>query len=138
MTPQTVLDFWFAEENCPFWFAKSDKFDQAIRSRFADLWQQAARAELYGWRATLEGRLAEIIVLDQFSRNLFRNNPQAFACDAMAQVLAQEAAKQPGFADLPDTWRHMVLMPLMHSEKPHNPRPCVGTLHPPRRPRADT
>ena len=58
MTPQTVLDFWFAEANRPFWFAKSDEFDQAIRSRFADLWQQAARAELYGWRATLEGRLA--------------------------------------------------------------------------------
>ena len=55
-------------------------------------------------------------MLDQFSRNLFRNRPQAFACDAMAQVLAQEAAKQPGFADLPDTWRHMMLMPLMHSE----------------------
>ena len=61
MTPQNVLDFWFAEENRPLWFAKSDEFDQAIRSRFADLWQQAARAELYGWRATLEGRLAEII-----------------------------------------------------------------------------
>ena len=116
MTPQNVLDFWFAEENRPLWFAKSDEFDQAIRSRFADLWQQAARAELYGWRATLEGRLAEIIVLDQFSRNLFRNSPQAFSCDGMAQVLAQEAAKQPGFADLPDTWRHMMLMPLMHSE----------------------
>ena len=68
MTPQNVLDFWFAEANRPFWFAKSAEFDQAIRRRFADLWQQAARAELYGWRATLEGRLAEIIVFDQFSR----------------------------------------------------------------------
>ena len=116
MTPKTVLDFWFAEENRPFWFAKSDEFDETIRRRFAGLWQQAARAELYEWRATFDGRLAEIIVLDQFSRNLFRNNPQAFACDAMAQVLAQEAAKQPGFVDLPDTWRHMMLMPLMHSE----------------------
>ena len=64
----------------------------------------------------MEGRLAEIIVLDQFSRNLFRNSPQAFACDTMAQVLAQEAVRQPGFTELPDTWRHMMLMPLMHSE----------------------
>lgn len=116
MTPQNVLDFWFAEENRPFWFAKSDEFDQAIQSRFADLWLQAACTELYDWRTSFEGRLAEIIVLDQFSRNLFRNSPQAFTCDAMAQVLALEAAKQPGFADLPDAWRHMMLMPLMHSE----------------------
>ena len=116
MTPKSVIDFWFGEADRPFWFDKSGEFDQTIRSRFAGLWQQAARAELYEWRATLEGRLAEIIVLDQFSRNLFRNSPQAFACDAMAQVLAQEAAKQPGFAELPGTWRHMMLMPLMHSE----------------------
>ena len=84
MTPQTVLDFWFAEENRPFWFAKSDEFDETIRRRFTGLWQQAARAELYEWRATFDGRLAEIIVLDQFSRNLFRNSPQAFSCDGMA------------------------------------------------------
>lgn len=116
MTPKSVIDFWFDEANRPFWFDKSGEFDQTICSRFAGLWQQAARAELYEWRATLEGRLAEIIVLDQFSRNLFRNSPQAFACDAMAQVLAQEAAKQPGFAELPGNWRHMMLMPLMHSE----------------------
>ena len=103
MTPKSVIDFWFDEANRPFWFDKSGEFDQTIRSRFAGLWQQAARAELYEWRATLEGRLAEIIVLDQFSRNLFRNSPQAFACDAMAQVLAQEAAKQPGFAELGGT-----------------------------------
>lgn len=116
MTPQNVLNFWYNEANRPFWFAKSEEFDQVIRDRFFYLWQQAARAELYDWRTSFEGRLAEIIVLDQFSRNLFRNSPQAFTCDAMAQVLAQEAAKQPSFADLPDAWRHMMLMPLMHSE----------------------
>ena len=65
MTPKSVIDFWFGEADRPFWFDKSGEFDQTIRSRFAGLWQQAARAELYEWRATLEGRLAEIIVLDQ-------------------------------------------------------------------------
>lgn len=116
MTPQNVLDFWFAEENRPFWFAKSDEFDQAIQSRFADLWLQAARTELYDWRTSFEGRLAEIIVLDQFSRNLFRNSPQAFGQDLAALILAQEAVRQPGFADLLPHERHFMLMPLMHSE----------------------
>lgn len=138
MTPKSVIDFWFDEADRPFWFDKSGEFDQTIRSRFAGLWQQAARAELYEWRATLEGRLAEIIVLDQFSRNLFRNSPQAFACDAMAQVLAQEAAKRPGFAELPGTWRHMMLDAAHAQRKPKNPRPCAGTLHPASRPRLDT
>ena len=62
MTPQTVLDFWFAEENRPFLFAKNDEFDAKIRARFFDVWQQAARGELAHWRDTLQGRLAEIIL----------------------------------------------------------------------------
>ena len=116
MTPQTVLDFWFAEENRPFLFAKNDGFDAEIRARFFDVWQQAARGELAHWRDTLQGRLAEIILLDQFSRNLFRNSPQAFAQDLAALVLAQEAVRQPSFADLLSHERHFMLMPLMHSE----------------------
>ena len=116
MTPQTVLDFWFAEENRPFLFAKNDEFDAKIRARFFDVWQQAARGELAHWRDTLQGRLAEIILLDQFSRNLFRNSPQAFAQDLAALIRAQEAVRQPGFAALLSHERHFMLMPLMHSE----------------------
>lgn len=116
MSPQVVLDFWFNEENQPFWFKKSDAFDAQIRSRFADLWQQAAYSELDDWRSSLQGRLAEIIVLDQFSRNLFRNSPVAFAQDNMAVALAQEAVRQPGFEQMQPSERHFMLMPLMHSE----------------------
>lgn len=116
MNPQTVLDFWFDETNQPFWFAKNNSFDETVRTRFYGLWQQAAQSELYGWRKTLQGRLAEIIVLDQFSRNLFRNSPQAFAQDNMAVALAQEAVCQNGFADMQPVERHFMLMPLMHSE----------------------
>ena len=116
MTPQTVLDFWFAEENRPFQFARNDGFDAQIRAQFSNIWQQAARGELSHWRDTLQGRLAEIIILDQFSRNLFRNSPQAFAQDTAALILAQEAVHQPGFADLLPHERHFMLMPLMHSE----------------------
>lgn len=113
---QKVLDFWFAESSKPFWFQKNEAFDAQIRTQFGAVWQQAAAAELDGWRATLHGRLAEIIVLDQFSRNLFRNGPQAFAQDNMAVVLAQEAVRQAGFADMTLKERHFMLMPLMHSE----------------------
>ncbi len=87
---QTILDFWFAETTRPHWFAKSAAFDGLIVERFGEVLRQAAAGELAHWRATLEGRLAEMIVLDQFSRNAYRDAPQSFAQDGMALVLAQE------------------------------------------------
>ena len=83
-----VLSFWFHEIEARLWFASDKNFDDLIRQRFLGVMQQAAVGELYSWRATAEGRLAEIIVLDQFSRNVYRNTPQAFAQDAIALVLA--------------------------------------------------
>ena len=79
MNAQQILDFWFSPESEPYWFAKSDAFDAQIRTQFFTIWQQAAAGELYAWRDTLAGRLAEIIILDQFSRNLHRGSPLAFA-----------------------------------------------------------
>lgn len=114
MTAQHVLDFWFSQPE--HWFAKSDAFDDAIRTQFAGLWQQAAQGELSAWRDTLQGRLAEIIVLDQFSRNLHRGSPLAFAQDGMGVVLTQEALRDRGFADLSLHERQFMLLPLMHSE----------------------
>lgn len=116
MTPQTVLDFWFTEENHPFQFARNNGFDAQIRAQFFDIWQQAARGELSHWRDTLQGRLAEIIILDQFSRNLYRDNPLAFAQDGMALILAQEAIQQKDFAQMEMIQRKFMLMPFMHSE----------------------
>jgi len=66
-----VLDFWFEEIDPGLWWKKDDAFDQVIVDRFSDVHGVAARCELFGWRDTAEGQLAEIIVLDQFSRNLF-------------------------------------------------------------------
>lgn len=116
MSPQTILDFWFSEAARQFWFAQSDAFDQTIRDRFAALWQQASLSELDHWRDTPEGRLAEIIILDQFSRNLFRGCAQAFAQDGMAVALTQEALRQTGWTGMPPAQRKFMLMPLMHSE----------------------
>ncbi|MGH8116341.1 MAG: DUF924 family protein, partial [Rhodanobacteraceae bacterium] len=88
-----VLHFWFEEATPEQHFKKDDAFDAAIRARFADTRAAAARGELAAWRDSADGRLAEIIVLDQFSRNLFRDSAQAFAADGMALVLAQEALR---------------------------------------------
>lgn len=116
MAPQTILDFWFNEITPVEWFGKSDAFDNLIRERFEAVAEAAAKSELDDWRETIEGRLAEIIVLDQFSRNLWRDTPRAFAQDPMAMALAQEAVKCPDYQTLPAIQRKFILMPYMHSE----------------------
>ena len=118
MNYQDILDFWFAPENQPSWFSKNDAFDQAIEKRFKTVLQSASRSELWNWRSSAEGRLAEIIVLDQFSRNLFRNSPLAFAQDTLALALAQEAISQGLDQQLRPEQRSFLYMPFMHSESP--------------------
>ena len=93
MNYKQVLDFWFDPENKEFWFSKSDEFDLELEEKFGHTLQQAMQCELWTWRETAEGRLAEIIVLDQFSRNLFRDHPASFAQDPLALSLAQEAVR---------------------------------------------
>jgi len=111
-----ILRFWFEEIDPAKWWAKDDAFDQLITARFAQVHAQAARCELFEWRAEAKGRLAEIIVLDQFSRNMFRGSPLAFASDALALVLAQEAVSAKADALLNPTERSFLYLPFMHSE----------------------
>ncbi|HNP64190.1 MAG TPA: DUF924 family protein [Woeseiaceae bacterium] len=112
-----VLDFWFKEAGSEKWFEKSSVFDQVLIERFTGVLEQAARAEFYTWRTSAQGRLAEIIVLDQFSRNIYRNTPAAFAQDPMALALAQEAVSAGVLQELDSIEvRNFVLMPYMHSE----------------------
>ena len=116
MNYQDILDFWFHADSQPLWFSQSHEFDQSIAQQFMSTHQQAAQAELWGWRKTAEGRLAEIIVLDQFSRNLFRDSPQAFAQDSLALALAQEAISLNLDQQLSPEQRAFLYMPFMHSE----------------------
>lgn len=113
---QQVLAFWFEEIKPKQWWSSDPDIDRLIRERFLDLLERAARAELYGWRKEPKGRLAEVIVLDQFSRNIHRNTPQAFAQDAMALVLAQEAIAADAHLALSQTERVFLYLPFMHSE----------------------
>ena len=111
-----VLKFWFEETDPKQWWIADPVFDATIRNRFEGLLRQAMRGELYAWRAEPKGRLAEIIVLDQFSRNIFRHTPQAFAQDPIALVLAQEAIGAGVHHELSATERAFLFVPLMHSE----------------------
>jgi uncharacterized protein (DUF924 family) len=120
MQPDTILHFWFDELTDKQHFAKDAALDALIAQRFGALLERAARCELFGWRATPAGRLAEIIVLDQFSRNVWRNHlvhgPRAFAQDALALALAQELVLRGDDAQLPVAQRLFAYMPYMHSE----------------------
>ncbi|OKH89841.1 DUF924 family protein [Thalassospira sp. TSL5-1] len=117
MNPDDILHFWFKELTPKKWFEKDTALDRHITERFADFHAAATRGELFDWRKTAKGRLAEIIILDQFSRNMYRDEPQSFASDAMALVLAQEAVRVKADQDLSNVQHRLFLyMPYMHSE----------------------
>jgi uncharacterized protein (DUF924 family) len=111
-----VLRFWFEETQPAAWWEIDPAFDEQIRRRFASLHARASRGEFAAWRATPAGRLAEIIVLDQFSRNLFRESARAFAQDLAALVLAQDAVAANAHLALDPVRRAFLLLPYMHSE----------------------
>lgn len=116
MTARDVLAFWFEEIEPKQWWGKDTAFDGLIRRRFAETHAQAAAGELSGWRRSPDGRLAEVIVLDQFSRNMFRGTARSFHFDALALVLAQEAVAAGADLELPPDRRAFLYMPFMHSE----------------------
>lgn len=116
VTAETIIDFWFEQSSPKDWFAKSEAFDSKIVSQFAKTYDAAINGELYDWRSTPAGRLAEVIVLDQFSRNMFRKSPQAFRFDSLAVVLSQQAIDLGDDLKLPLQKRKFLYMPFMHSE----------------------
>jgi uncharacterized protein (DUF924 family) len=116
VNPDDVLDFWFRELTPAQWYRQDDMLDEVITERFCEIHTSASLGELVGWRKGIGGRLAEIIVLDQFSRNIFRNDPKAFATDPLALVLAQEAIATNEFGQLDSTHRAFLYLPFMHSE----------------------
>lgn len=113
---EQVLSFWFQEIDPKLWFDVDPSFDALIRERFLGVMHQAAAGELFGWRTTAQGRLAEIVVLDQFSRNVYRDTAAAFAQDPVALVLSQEAVASGSLTSLDPVQRAFLLLPYMHSE----------------------
>lgn len=116
MQYQHVLQFWFTELSEKDWFRKDESLDKVISDRFAGLLTAASACELSDWRRTPDGRLAEVIVLDQFSRNIYRDTAMSFSQDALALALAQEAVAIGADMALPVEQRAFLYMPYMHSE----------------------
>ena len=116
MNYHEVIDFWFKDIEPASWWVKDVEFDRAMINKFQLCHQAAVKCELSHWRKTAHGRLAEIIVLDQFSRNMYRDTAQSFSYDALALALAQEAIASGADKELTAIQRSFLYMPFMHSE----------------------
>ena len=115
-SPAEVLRFWFEELTQEDWFQERAELDQRVTLRYGALHERGARGELYTWRKDIAGRLAEVLLLDQFSRNIGRGAARAFAQDGMALCLAQEAIAARLDQALPPLRRKFLYLPYMHSE----------------------
>lgn len=111
-----IIEFWFSKIDKQQWFTKDQKLDALVRLRFVDLHAQATKCELFPWRSTALGSLSEIVVLDQFSRNMYRDEAESFAHDSLALVLAQSAISRGMDSELTPEQRSFLYMPFMHSE----------------------
>ncbi|PHS20464.1 MAG: hypothetical protein COA86_00500 [Kangiella sp.] len=111
-----IIQFWFKDIERKQWWVKNDDFDQLLINKYKAIHVQANKGELYQWRENPKGRLAEIIILDQFSRNMYRDTEKAFTSDALALILAQEAIAVGADESFNETEKSFLYMPFMHSE----------------------
>ncbi len=115
---EEIIHFWFQEIDKSQRWIKNAEFDAFIKRKFIDIHHQAINCELFSWRKTSLGTLAEIIVLDQFSRNMYRDTPRSFAYDSLALAFAQTAVLNGHDRELTVEQRSFLYMPYMHSESP--------------------
>lgn len=116
MKYQDVLQFWFEELKPEQRFKKDPLLDQEIEKRFLPTLEAAISNELYEWRKEPLSALAEIIVLDQFSRNIYRDTPRAFSQDPQGLALALQAIENKFDKNMESSQKAFLYMPLMHSE----------------------
>jgi len=133
LAPADVLDFWFGPRDArgavrPDWFRKDDAFDAEIRRHFGELHARASRRELEAWRSSVEPMLALVVVLDQFSRNLYRGDARAFAQDAHARECAREALARGDDLGLKPVERQFLYLPFEHSESLADQDLCVDRM----------
>jgi uncharacterized protein (DUF924 family) len=114
---RSVLKFWFHECTPENWFEKNDAFDDQLKERFGKLIDKAKAGQLDAWAESPSGLLALILLLDQMTRNIFRDTPHAFSGDEMALAFSLKGVDS-GYLDLYETLpeRQFLLMPMMHAE----------------------
>ncbi|MFZ8925010.1 MAG: DUF924 family protein [Candidatus Puniceispirillaceae bacterium] len=115
-TPQEILHFWFVETSPEFWFKKDDDFDALLESRFGKAVREALAGRLDHWANDADGCLALILLLDQFTRNIFRNSARAFSGDEMALALSLRCVERQYLEPGQAVRCQFMLMPMMHSE----------------------
>lgn len=114
--PAAVLNFWFEESTPKNWFTKDKDYDKQIKERFGVVIDTVANIDKENLLATPETALAAVIILDQFTRNVYRDDAKSFAYDAKALEMAKMAVARELDKELPETKRHFLYMPFMHSE----------------------
>ena len=128
-TIQDVLQFWFAKGMARNWFKGGDAFDARVAEQFGATLKAAGAGELEDWTETVDGRLALVIVLDQFSRNIHRGDAATYDNDPTALALAKHALRMGDDLWLktyrPDDWRTFLYLPFMHSEELEDQRRCL-------------
>jgi len=115
VTPHDIITFW-RSAGPDKWYAKDDTFDQELRDRFMDTWEAARDGKLGAWQDSDEGALALLIVLDQFPRNMFRNDARAFSTDALARSVATRAIAEGRDRRIEQEMRAFMYLPFEHSE----------------------
>lgn len=123
-TPADILAFW-REAGTERWYKKDDAFDAEVRRRYLGLWQRASAGELSAWESSDDGALALTIVLDQFPRNMFRGEAQAFSSDTKARDVATRAITRGADARIDPRLVEFLYLPLMHSEHLADQLRCV-------------
>ena len=113
---EEVLGFWFEELRPEQWFAKSGELDREIGARFEGLRREVLESRAAGWRDDPQTLLAAVILLDQFSRNVHRGTPEAFAADPLAQELASLAVEHGWDRDMTPAQRQFLYLPFEHAE----------------------
>ncbi|WGD53438.1 DUF924 domain-containing protein [Bradyrhizobium sp. CB1650] len=122
--PAGILAFW-RESGRDRWYKHDDAFDVEVRRRFLGLWRKAAAGELSSWEASDDGALALVIVLDQFPRNMFRDDPLTFSSDALARAVARRALARGADKRVDSALREFFYLPFMHSEHLPDQLHCV-------------
>ena len=116
ITPQDILDFWFAPPMNRHWFEPTAKLDKTIRARYLEVWRKAGDGALRDWQNTAEGAVALCIVLDQFPLNMFRGHADAYSTEQQAVQLSKAALSKAYQLQLSKEKSRFLFMPLMHSE----------------------
>jgi uncharacterized protein (DUF924 family) len=123
-TPAEILAFW-RDAGPDRWYRRDDAFDAEVCRRYLDLWQRAAAGELASWETSDDGALALVIVLDQFPRNLFRDDVRTYASDPLAREVAHRAIERGVDARIDGALREFLYLPFMHSEHLPDQLRCI-------------